>query len=200
LRIDFIPIPHGKERREGLSEPSVPSGPGKNFTDLLRERIAAVGTVPSGAGGRVFEYTVKPGDTLWKIGREIFKEDPLKIAKDNGIANPNLIHPGQKLRIEKPAEAAPQVVTASWYGKEYHNKPTASGETFNMFTNTLAHKTLPLGTQVRLLNPETGQMAVGRINDRGPFIKGRDVDLSYAMANQLGLTHKGVGKLIMEIL
>jgi rare lipoprotein A len=200
LRIDSIPILHGKERKEGLSKSSAPSVPGKNFTDLLRERIAGNGTVPSGAGGRVFEYTVKPGDTLWKIGLEIFKEDPFKIAKDNGIANPNLIYPGQKLIIEKPAQAAPQLVTASWYGKEYHNKPTASGETFNMFGNTLAHKTLPLGTEVRLINPETGQVATGRINDRGPFIKGRDVDLSYAMAGRLGLTHKGVGKLIMEIL
>jgi rare lipoprotein A len=69
-----------------------------------------------------------------------------------------------------------------------------------MYKNTLAHKTLPLGKMVRLVNPENGKAAVGKINDRGPFVKGRDVDLSYGLADELGLVEKGVGKLIMEIL
>jgi rare lipoprotein A len=200
LRINPMTIRTGVERTEGLPKTSALSGPKKNFSDLLREQTAGSAPDSSTAGGQVYEYTVKPGDTLWKIGTEIFKENPLKIAKDNGIANPNLIYPGQKLRIEKPAAMTPQEVTASWYGKEYHNRPTASGETFDMFKDTLAHKTLPLGTEVRLVNPQTGQTAIGKINDRGPFINGRDVDLSYGLAEKLGLARKGVGKLIMEIL
>jgi rare lipoprotein A len=149
------------------------------------------------------EYIVKQGDTLWKIGKQLFNRDPFQIAKDNGLANPNLIRPGQKLIINPapPRPAAPDLsgeVTASWYGREYHNKPTASGQRFDMNKNTLAHKTLPLGTKVRLVNPENGKSSEGIVNDRGPYIKGRDVDVSYAMAKQLGFVRKGITKLDIE--
>jgi rare lipoprotein A len=173
--------------------------PKGNFPEILRASLQNQNEQGSSASQSVQEYVVKPGDTLWKIGMELFREDPYKIARENGIANPDLIYPGQKLRIQKEV-IPPQVVTASWYGKEYHNKPTASGETFDMYKNTLAHKTLPLGTVVKLINPENGQMAVGRINDRGPFIAGRDVDLSYGLAEKLGFVKKGVGKLVMVLL
>jgi rare lipoprotein A len=149
---------------------------------------------------KMTEYTVKPGDTLWKIGLQRFGADPYQIARDNGIANPDRIYPGQKLLIRKTSPSGPQTVVASWYGKDYHNKPTASGEKFDMFQDTLAHKTLPLGTMVRLVNPENGLTAVAKINDRGPFIRGRDIDLSYGLAERLGMVQKGVGPLIMEVL
>ena len=100
-----------------------------------------------------------------------------------------------------PRPAPPNVsweVTASWYGPRHHNKLTASGQRFNMYKNTLAHKTLPLGTKVRLVNRENGKSAEGIVNDRGPYIKGRDVDVSYAMAQQLGFVKKGVMKLDIE--
>jgi rare lipoprotein A len=149
------------------------------------------------------EYIVKKGDTLWKIGKHMFKRDPYQIARDNGVANPNLIRPGQKLIINPlpPSSAAVNVsgkVTASWYGSEHHNKLTASGQRFDMNKNTLAHKTLPLGTKVRLINPDNGKSAEGVVNDRGPYIKGRDVDVSYAMAKKLGFVKKGVTKLDIE--
>ncbi|MHB9097012.1 MAG: septal ring lytic transglycosylase RlpA family protein [Syntrophales bacterium] len=149
------------------------------------------------------EYIVKRGDTLWKIGRQLFNRDPFQIARDNGLANPNLIRPGQKLIINPapPRPAPPTVrgeVTASWYGPGHHNKLTASGQKFDMNKNTLAHKTLPMGTRVRLVNPDNGKSAEGVVNDRGPFIKGRDVDVSYAMAKQLGFVRKGVTKLDIE--
>jgi rare lipoprotein A (peptidoglycan hydrolase) len=91
-------------------------------------------------------------------------------------------------------------VTASWYGPWHHNKLTASGQRFDMHKNTLAHKTLPLGIKVRIVNPNNGKSAEGVVNDRGPYIKGRDVDVSYAMAEQLGFVEKGVMKLDLEIL
>jgi len=149
------------------------------------------------------EYTVKEGDTLWKIGRQLFKTDPYRIARDNGITNPNLIRPGQKLIINPPPSkpAPPSLngeVTASWYGADHQNRLTASGQRFDMNQNTLAHKTLPLGTKVRLVNPENGRFTEGIVNDRGPYIKGRDVDLSYAMAKKLGFVNKGVTKLDIE--
>jgi 3D (Asp-Asp-Asp) domain-containing protein len=89
-------------------------------------------------------------------------------------------------------------VTASWYGQGHQNKLTASGQRFDMYKNTLAHRTLPLGTKVRLVNPDNGKYAEGVVNDRGPYIKGRDVDVSYAMAKQLGFVKKGVTKLDIE--
>ena len=149
------------------------------------------------------EYIVKRGDSLWKIGRQMFDRDPYQIARDNGLANPNLIRPGQKLTINPaPPRPAPRTVhgevTASWYGPEHHNKLTASGQRFDMNKNTLAHRTLPMGTKVRLVNPDNGKSAEGVVNDRGPFIKGRDVDVSYAMAKQLGFVRKGVTKLDIE--
>jgi len=89
-------------------------------------------------------------------------------------------------------------VVASWYGSAHHNKRTASGKRFDMHKNTLAHRTLPLGTRVRLINPANGRSAEGIVNDRGPYIKDRQVDVSYAMAKQLGFVEKGVVKLDME--
>jgi rare lipoprotein A len=89
-------------------------------------------------------------------------------------------------------------VTASWYGPEHQNRLTSSGQRFDIHKNTLAHKTLPLGTKVRLLNPDNGMSAEGVVNDRGPYKKGRDVDVSQAMARQLGFIKKGVMKLYME--
>ncbi|MHB8907668.1 MAG: septal ring lytic transglycosylase RlpA family protein [Syntrophales bacterium] len=158
---------------------------------------------PGPAGNAPIEYVVKQGDTLWKIGRQMFNRDPFQIARDNGLANPNMIRPGQKLIINPapPRPAHPSLhgeVTASWYGPEHHNKLTASGQRFDMNKNTLAHRTLPLGTKVRLVNPDNGKSAEGVVNDRGPFIKGRDVDVSYAMAKQLGFVRKGVTKLDIE--
>ncbi|MCU0579958.1 MAG: septal ring lytic transglycosylase RlpA family protein [Desulfobacterota bacterium] len=177
-----------------------PAGVSPTFTRLLNEQMREPAEVRKSAEAAVIEYTVKPGDTLWKLGVKRFQVDPYQLAKDNGLIDPNRIYPGQKLIIKKKEAAGPQEVVASWYGRDYHQKPTASGEPFDMYANTLAHKTLPLGTQVRLTNPVTGKTLVGRVNDRGPFIPGRNVDLSYGLARELGLVAQGVGSLIMEVL
>ena len=81
---------------------------------------------------------------------------------------------------------------ASWYGPEFHNKPTANGERFNMYAMTAAHRTLPLGTLVRVTNLRNHRVVIVRINDRGPFIKGRIIDLSYGAAKALGFTREGL--------
>lgn len=104
---------------------------------------------------------------------------------------------------QSPQPAPPNVsgeVIASWYGPKHHNKLTASGQRFNMHKNTLAHRTLPMGTKVRLVNPDNGKSAEGVVNDRGPYIKSRDVDISYAMAKQLDFVKTGVMKLGIEMI
>ena len=83
---------------------------------------------------------------------------------------------------------------ASWYGKQFHGRPTASGEIYNMYRKSAAHKTLPMGTYVRVLNLSNKKGIVVRINDRGPFVKGRIIDLSYGAAKTIGLIGPGVAR------
>ncbi len=90
------------------------------------------------------------------------------------------------------AEGFVQSGKASWYGKKFHGRPTASGEIFDMYKKSAAHKTLPLGTYVRTLNLTNNKQSIVRINDRGPFVKGRIIDLSYAAAKEIGLVGPGV--------
>lgn len=89
---------------------------------------------------------------------------------------------------------------AVWYGKEQHGGPTASGERFNMHELTAAHRTLKLGTLVQVTNLRSGLSVVVRINDRGPFTRGRIIDLSYAAARQLGMVQAGVAKVLLRVL
>ena len=90
--------------------------------------------------------------------------------------------------ISTPASAAQSMLT-SWYGSYFHGRTTANGETYNMYGHTAAHKTLPFGT--KLLVCYNGCVQV-RINDRGPYIGGRELDLSYGAAAQIGLFDVGV--------
>lgn len=91
-------------------------------------------------------------------------------------------------------------LTASWYGPKFHGRPTASGERFDMYAMTCAHKTYKFGTKLRVTNPENGRSVVVTVNDRGPFIRGRDLDLSYGAAREIGLVEKGVGRVRVEYL
>ncbi len=83
---------------------------------------------------------------------------------------------------------------ASWYGRDFHGKKTSNGENYNMYAMTAAHKTLPLGTYVRVYNLENHRQVKVRINDRGPFVRGRIIDLSYTAASKLGVVGPGTAK------
>jgi rare lipoprotein A len=89
---------------------------------------------------------------------------------------------------------------ASWYGKDFHGKKTSNGETYDMHAMTAAHKTLPLGVFVKVRNTESGQETVVRVNDRGPFVKNRVIDLSYSAAKKLGVDQKGTAPVRVEAL
>src|ERR671926_1980444 len=84
---------------------------------------------------------------------------------------------------------------ASWYGPGFQGRRTANGERFNTHALTAAHKTLPLGTRVRVVNKHTGRSVVVRINDRGPYVRGRVIDLSRAAARAIGVS--GVAKVAL---
>jgi rare lipoprotein A len=87
---------------------------------------------------------------------------------------------------------------ASWYGRKFHGQKTAIGETYDMYAMTAAHPTLPLPSYARVTNVATGQSVVVRVNDRGPFLHDRVIDLSYAAAHRIGVAQKGSGEVIVE--
>ena len=89
---------------------------------------------------------------------------------------------------------------ASWYGESFDGKKTANGEAYDMFAATAAHPWLPFGSLVRLTNPKTGHSQLVRINDRGPFMEGRELDVSYLVASRLDLVETGVARLRIELL
>jgi len=146
-------------------------------------------------------YTIQPGDTLWGLAVKRFRVDLDTLVEANGIRDPGRIHPGQVIRIPPARELPDEMdVVASWYGRSYHGRPMANGEFYNMYADTVAHRDLPFGTRVELENPETGERVRAVVKDRGPFVEGRDVDLSYGLARKLSLVEKGVGTLRMKVL
>ncbi len=97
-------------------------------------------------------------------------------------------------------EIVAQVGPASWYGKAFHGRPTASGERYDQNAMTAAHRFLPFGTRARITNEKTGATATVRINDRGSFIKGRIVDVSKGVAERLGFRRQGIAKVRLEVI
>ena len=95
-------------------------------------------------------------------------------------------------------KALQQVGAASWYGEQYHGKITASGEPFDMYDFTAAHATLPLGTFVRVTNLNNGRTVTVRVNDRGPFVRGRIIDVSYNTARTLDFLKDGVQRVLLD--
>ena len=104
-----------------------------------------------------------------------------------------------------PAEVAPRIAmvltgVASWYGPGFHGRRSASGEVFNQQAMTAAHRHLPFGTLVRVTNLNNGRQVIVRINDRGPFIHGRTIDVSAGAAATLGMTYSGIARVRLEVL
>jgi len=107
-----------------------------------------------------------------------------------------------KPQIRKQASKARpyQIGTASWYGSYFDGKPTASGEAYDMYDLTAAHPTLPLGSYVRVTNLHNGRAVVVRVNDRGPIVQGRIIDLSYGAAEVLQFQGKGLQRVRLDII
>lgn len=105
---------------------------------------------------------------------------------------------GRTYRILPSAEGYQERGMASWYGKKFHGRRTSMREPYDMYTMSAAHKTLPLPTYARVTNLENGRSVIVRINDRGPFVDGRIIDLSYAAAARLGVIGSGTGRVEVE--
>lgn len=142
------------------------------------------------------------------LGVEPLGESAIPSADVDGFETSELNH-GARARITGNGStldenaASPVLVTqgiASWYGEPFHLRKTANGELFDMNDLTAAHPSWPFGTIVRVRKPDSNRSVVVRINDRGPFVQGRNIDLSWKAANQVGLDRDGVGPVIMEVL
>ncbi len=90
--------------------------------------------------------------------------------------------------------------TASYYGKKFHGRQTANGEQFNMYEHTAAHRKLPFDTRVRVTNLSNNRTVIVRINDRGPFVGARVIDLSYGAAKQIDMIESGTARVRLEVL
>jgi rare lipoprotein A len=164
---------------------------------LLGLLLAACGTprtLPPGPAPieRDGPETVLPPDLL-------LTPDPIPRIEPIRPGGPNKPYEVEGQRFEPIAHDRPfqERGLASWYGRKFHGRPTANGETYNMYAMSAAHKTLPLPSYVRVRNPANGREVIVRVNDRGPFARGRVIDLSYTAALKLDLL-RGVAPVEIE--
>ena len=118
-----------------------------------------------------------------------------KVTKPQVVGTSGLASKKKKNRKSKPYQEG----TASWYGEQFQGKQTASGEPYDMLAFTAAHPALPLGTFVKITNLRNGRAVVVRINDRGPVVDGRIIDVSYNAARALGFKERGLQKVRLDL-
>src|SRR5271169_2818331 len=120
---------------------------------------------------------------------------PLMFLVAQGLEAPLVAHVSQPLKPIRVWSAK-----TSWYGAKFNGRKTASGERYDMYASTGASPDLPFGSLVRVSNPKTHIALLVRINDRGPFIDDRELDVSYLVASRLGIIDKGISRLRVELL
>lgn len=145
------------------------------------------------------------------IPRPIYRSDgtvsPGRASRSGGTTSrskpPPVVQPTQTAHPVDPQNIptanAYQIGVSSYYGEPFHGRKTANGEVFNMYKLTAAHRVLPLGTIVKVTNLSNGRWVVVKVNDRGPFIEGRILDLSFAAALELEMVQAGTTKVMIEI-
>ncbi len=154
------------------------------YTRLTMAVIAALGLYANayGADAKTHQQVEAVAEKVEKKAEQTEKAEGSKDLVDDSV------------KVKENAQGEPvieQKGEASWYGADFHGKKTASGEKFNQHEKTAAHPTLPLGTEATVTNLETGKSVEVEITDRGPYTKGRDIDLSKEAAKELGMTKDG---------
>lgn len=146
-------------------------------------------------------YTIAQDGAPAKAHNISFKEPTPTREPMSRYGNPTEYHvDGRKYEVMKSSTGYKTRGIASWYGMKFHKQRTSSGEPYNMYVMTAAHKTLPLPTYVKVRNLQNGREAVVKVNDRGPFHSDRILDLSYAAALKLGVFPKGTAPVEVETL
>ncbi|HHQ8869619.1 TPA: septal ring lytic transglycosylase RlpA family protein [Legionella pneumophila] len=146
-------------------------------------------------------YTIQQ-DGAPKQAKQVSFKEPVPVKEPlSRYGNPSEYYvDGRTYEVMKSSTGYKTRGIASWYGTKFHKQRTSSGEPYNMYVMTAAHKTLPLPTYVKVRNLENGKVAIVKVNDRGPFHANRVIDLSYAAALKLGVFPKGTAHVEIETL
>lgn len=172
------------------------SSPTLRPTDAPVQTLPEVGQVEAQPGRYRLKQDVAPGGEFdASLVPELIPQwEPLSY---RGNKTPYTVL-GSEYHIMRSAEGYQEVGTASWYGLKFHGEHTSNGETYDMYSLSAAHKTLPLPTWLRVTNLDNNRSIVVRVNDRGPFHDDRIIDLSYAAAHKLGYANKGTARVKLE--
>lgn len=156
--------------------------------------LAGCASGPTGQPGRDGPPAGPPPEALRQQAPVAPKVEPIR---QGGPNKPYVVLGQSHVPLTEDVAWSEQGV-ASWYGKKFHGRRTASGEVYSMYGMTAAHRTLPIPSYVRVRHARSGKSVILRVNDRGPFARGRVIDVSYAAAVQLGLVGPGVGEVTVE--
>lgn len=152
--------------------------------------LSACGTLPHNRYGYAQDSAPDKAVDHTRIANAVPKAEPR-----SKFGNPKTyIVRGKRYTVRQTARGFVQTGRASWYGTKFHGHRTSSGEPYNMYAMTAAHKTLPIPSYVEVRNLDNQRRIIVRVNDRGPFAPGRIIDLSYVAAKKLGITAKGTGR------
>ena len=167
-------------------------------SDSVRESLDAVLAQPLDPFGAASVTETDPGSAKAEERKSDAVASPGTPTEDTAVA-PQPVQPPAP-PIPQPRVISVSTGEASWYGPGFYGNRTANGEVFRPGTLTAAHRTLPFGTKVRVTNLWNGRSTVVRINDRGPFIGHRVIDLAHGAANKLGLVASGIAQVRLEVL
>lgn len=168
--------------------------------NAVRAAVAAVvaALLLGGCSLRVGEPEDGPGAPIGpgEVPQAVPRDEP---RSEHGNPDSYVVN-GRRYHVRDSARGYVREGVASWYGRKFHGRRTSSGETYDMYTMSAAHRTLPLPTYVRVTNLDNGRSAVVRVNDRGPFVGDRLIDLSYAAATRLGFVGRGTTRVRVRAL
>ena len=154
--------------------------------------LSACGEVPP-YGGHIYES--RDSGPSQSIDLSAVRDAVPRVEPRSKYGNPETyVVDGVRYSVRKESKGFVQTGIASWYGYKFHGRFTSSREPYDMYAMTAAHKTLPLPTYAEVRNLDNGRRVIVKINDRGPFVAGRILDLSYAAANRLGIDKTGTGR------
>ncbi|WP_198388707.1 septal ring lytic transglycosylase RlpA family protein [Burkholderia ubonensis] len=137
-----------------------------------------------------------PSEVMSEGGKNMTAERDAAPEEQGKVANDHVAHSWAP--PSRSEGGFVQIGLASWYGKPFHGRQTANGERFNMYALSAAHRTLPLGTHVKVTHLSSGRSVIVRINDRGPYVRGRVIDLSMAAAKVLDLPPMGTARVMIK--
>lgn len=180
-------------------------GPEVACSSAAAKPAAKVATAPAKQKTATKVKSKKPASVASEVAAPVTVKKTKKIAKAQDADEAPVAKPKKKAKVAAKKNSdgdtggkSYQSGVASWYGGYFHGRTTANGEKYNQWAMTAAHKTLPFGTRVKVTNTRNGDSVIVRINDRGPFIAGRIIDLSKAAANDIGMS--GVAPVKVAIL